>query len=220
MSREQITMATASPPLGELSFAEEKKAGEILQSETEGKNGSDLILARRGLTPEQKRFIVESYACFQPLTEIEAALLKRWQIRLDRRHLASFDAGRPDCRIGQRLKRYYAECRKAYIEGVRDVAISHQAHRLRLVGRIVEKATTSKDYAAALKGLELAAKEMGGALASVHTVRHEGQIAHVHATVEEARREVAARLAQVIEGGTLLPMPMATPPATEGEGGA
>ena len=155
---------------------------------------------------------------------IQREVSNRFGLMLDLRALARYDAQRPNAQLGRSLRTYYAECRKAYIEGVRDVAISHQAHRLRLVSRIVDKATTSKDYANALKGLELAAKEMGGVLAGQHVVRHEGQIAHVHATLDEARAEVAARLAQVIDGGLLLPAPL-TPttegdvPPTEGAGG-
>jgi len=181
-------------------LASEKKS----ETDANGEKAPEAHLERRGLSSEQKKFIVESFACFQPLTAIEAELAKRWNVKLDRRHLAAFDAGRADARIGRRLKAYYAECRQAYIAGVAEVAISHQSHRLRLVGRIVEKATTSKDYNAALKGLELAAKEMGGALSGHTTVRHEGMIGHVHATVEEARAELAARLTQVVEGGTML----------------
>ena len=174
------------------------------ETKAEGKNGSDLILEARGLTLEQKRFIVESFACFQGVNEIAAGLKQRWNVKLDQRHIATYDARRPTARLGRGLRLYYDQCRKAYVEGVAEVAIAHQAHRLRLVTRIVEKATTSKDYAAALKGLELAAKEMGGALSGHTTVRHEGMIGHVHATVEEARAELAARLTQVVEGGTML----------------
>jgi hypothetical protein len=69
--------------------------------------------------------------------------------------------------------------------------VSHQAHRLRLIGDIVSKATTAKDFGNALKGLELAAKEMGG-LGTV--VEHKGIVSHVHGSIEDARRELADRL--------------------------
>ncbi len=85
---------------------------------------------------------------------------------------------------------------------------------------MVEKATKSKDYNAALKGLELAAKEMGGVLEGKTTVRHEGSVAHVHGSLEDMRLELAMRLAQHVDGGTRLahdPAPqaqdvVATPP--------
>jgi hypothetical protein len=181
-------------------LASEKKS----ETDANGEKAPEVMLAVRGLTLEQKRFVVESFACFQGVNEIAAELRRRWGINLDQRHISLYDAGRATCRMGRALRTYYDQCRKAYVEGTAQVAIAHQSHRLRLVGRIVEKATTSKDYNAALKGLELAAKEMGGALSGHTTVRHEGMIGHVHATVEEARAELAARLTQVVEGGTML----------------
>jgi len=212
----QEPTVSASPPFPsaeELLASEKKSVGKSEEQGEEG-NGSKPILERRGFSAEQKRFIVESFACFQDITSIAGELAKRWQIKPDLRHIAQYDARRPQCSMGKALRRLYAETREQYVNGVAEVAIAHQSHRLRLVGRIVEKATTSKDYAAALKGLELAAKEMGGALSGQTVVRHEGMIGHVHATVEEARAEISARLAQVVEGGLLLPCPapMATPP--------
>jgi hypothetical protein len=203
---------SASPlPFGE-GIGGEKKGGADFDVVAKGETGAEAIPERRGFSMEQKRFIVESFACFQDISSIAAELAKRWQIKPDYRHIAQYDARRPQCSMGKALRRLYVETRERYVEGVSEVAIAHQAHRLRLVGRIVEKATNSKDYAAALKGLELAAKEMGGALSGQTTVRHEGMIGHVHATVEEARAEISARLAQVVEGGLLLPAPpMATP---------
>jgi hypothetical protein len=138
--------------------------------------------------------------------------------------LAKYDVSKPKCAISQALKDHYAECRKHYIERTADVAIAHQAHRLRLVSRLIEKASSSKDFNAALKGLELAAKEMGGALSGHSVVEHRGTVGHVHANLEDARREVAMRLSQVVEGGTLLPAPTPQAPSTEenteGEEGA
>jgi hypothetical protein len=192
-------------------FSGEKKSGE----ESEEGKPSELLLVRRGLPSEVKRFIVESFACFQTHKTVQDEVARRFGIVLDGRTLLVYDPARPQCRIGPRLRLLYDECRKAYIEGVQEVAISHQAHRLRLLSRVVEKATTSKDYANAIKGLELAAKEMGGALSGQHTIRHEGTIGHVHATVEEAKAEIASRLTMVLEAGTLLSAPsVATPPAT------
>ena len=207
-------------PSGEKTLPDEKKMASGIEEQGEEGKPAKLILVRKGFTTEQKRFIVESFACFQGVSEIAAELKRRWQIEPDLRHIAQYDARRPQCAMGKSLRLYYDQCRKAYVEGVAEVAISHQAHRLRLLGRVIEKANNSKDFNAAIKGLELAAKEMGGALSGQHVVRHEGMIGHVHATVEEAKAEIASRLTQVLEAGTLLLPAVATPPATEGEGGA
>ena len=201
--------ASASPPLEPVESGD-VRGGENALAKCEGENLPEIIHASGGFSMEQKRFMVESFACFQDVRTICAEMAKRWNINPDQRHVALYDAGRSTCRMGRALRTYYAECRKRYIGDVTAVAISHQAHRLRLVSRLVDKATNSKDYAAALKGLELAAKEMGGALTSQHVVRHEGTVGHVHATVEEARRELTARLSSVVQGGLLLPMATAT----------
>jgi len=217
-------MATAShrarfpdtlPPLGDMP-SEAKAGGEkkIVES-VQRENRSEPLHEGKGLPIEIKRFIVESFACFQDVGSIQRELVKRFGLSLDARWIAKYDARRATAQLGRGLRAYYDQCRKAYVEGVAEVAIAHQAHRLRLLSRVVDKATTSRDYGNAIKGLELAAKEMGGVLSGQHVVRHEGTIGHVHATVEEARAEITARLTQVVEGGLLL----AAPSPTE-EGGA
>jgi hypothetical protein len=87
------------------------------------------------------------------------------------------------------------------------VAIAHQAHRLRRYETLVDKAEKAKDFSAALKGLELAAKEMGGVLEGRTTVKHEGSVEHRHLSIEDQRAELAMRLSAVIEGGTLHALP-------------
>jgi len=205
--QEQDATASASTPLGEKETFAGKKSGTESEGEAQRGKGSELILVGKGLPIEVKRFIVESFACFQDISTIQREVAKRYGIAADLRTIAKYDARRPQCAMGKALRLYYAQCREAYVQGVAEVAVAHQAHRLRLLSRIVDKATTSKDYANAIKGLELAAKEMGGALTSQHTVKHEGTVAHVHATVEEARAEITARLQQVVDGGLLLPSP-------------
>lgn len=214
--RERFPDSVPVPPQGEEIVSGEKKAA--AKSEVDGREGrpANLLLERRGFSREQKQFLVESLACFQSHSAIITEFARRYGIALDGRTLVNYDPAHRNCRLGPGLRRLYDECRKAYVDGVQEVAIAHQAHRLRLLSRVVDKATTSKDYANAIKGLELAAKEMGGALSGQHTIRHEGTIGHVHATVEEAKAEIASRLTQVIEAGTLLSAPsVATPPATE-----
>jgi hypothetical protein len=216
--RDRFPDSVPAPPQGEETVSGEKKMASGIEEQGEGERPANPILVQRGLSFEQKQFVVENLACFQSHPVIIAEFARRFGIVLDPRTLCGYDPNHRHCRIGPRLRRLYDECRKAYVDGVQEVAIAHQAHRLRLLSRVVDKATTSKDYANAIKGLELAAKEMGGALSGQHTIRHEGTIGHVHATVEEAKAEIAARLTQVIDAGTLLSAPVATPPATE-EGG-
>jgi hypothetical protein len=163
-----------------------------------------------------KEFIVEKLAQFQSHKQVVAAVEAQFGITLHGLTIIKYDPQHRHCALGKRLRTLYDETRKAWVEGVKEVAISHQAQRLRLIDRVVEKATTSKDYAAALKGLELAAKEMGGVLEGKSIVEHRGGVTHIHANIEDARREVAMRLAQVVDGGLLLPSPD-TPTHTDNE---
>jgi hypothetical protein len=160
-----------------------------------------------------KHLILDKYAAFLPISEVQKAVFAETGIHIPLPVIARYDVSKPACAISQPLRDYAAAARKAYVDGVANVAIAHQAHRLRLVGKLIDKASTSKDFSAALKGLELAAKEMGGVLAGHSVVEHRGVVGHVHANIEDARREVAMRLAQVVEGGMLLPAAAPEPEA-------
>jgi hypothetical protein len=92
----------------------------------------------------------------------------------------------------------YHEVRARYVEEAADIAISHQAHRLRRLEAVHDAAMRAKDFTNAIKALEVAAKELGG-LGETVTVKHSGTVGHVHATIDEARAEVTMRLAGLLE---------------------
>jgi hypothetical protein len=197
----------ALPPQSVESVPAKKNRLTVVDVEGLRENGAELPLVRRGLPKAIKEFIVENLACFQTHHAVRQECLKRFGLDIDGRTIAGLDPNSRHCRLGPKLRALYDDTRKRYIGDVGQIAISHQAQRLRLVAKVVEKATTSKDYAAALKGLELAAKEMGGVLEGKSIVEHRGGMVHVHTNVEDARREVAMRLAQIVDGGLLLPAP-------------
>ena len=163
-------------------------------------NGLDTIPVQQLLTLAGKRRIVELWATFHTLSQVREIMRSETGLTIPDHTLCYYDVGRPTSRASPRLKAYYAEVRKAYVEGAKDVAIAHQAHRLRKLEDIADKATKSKDYNAALKAIELAAKEMGGL---TQTVRHEGRVEqahlHVHGTTEDMRTELAMRLAALAD---------------------
>ncbi len=150
---------------------------------------------RRGLTHEIKSRMVELFAQFQSVSQVGDVLKSEYGLTLDRRTIEAFNPDSPRCRIGKRLISLFNSHRDAYIKECAKHGVAHQAHRLKLIGQIVDKATTAKDFANALKGLELAAKEMGGLS---QKVEHTGTVSHVHGTVEEARRELADRLKALV----------------------
>ena len=175
-----------------------------------GKGVADptLVPALDGPLPhEVKVYLVEKHALFTSPAQIRKDLAKDFGIRIDDRTIDNYNPDSPRCRIGRKLQAQFHEVRKAYTERVASHGLYHQAHRLALLTQVVEKATNSRDYTAALKGLELAAKEVGGALTGQQTVRHEGMIAHVNLSPEEARAEVADRLRALVDGGELQALP-------------
>lgn len=151
--------------------------------------------------------IIELFAMFYTAASIKAQIELEHGISLDIKQIASYDPTKKSSAIGKKLRAVFEEVRADYVSKASEMAMAHQAHRLRLIGEVVEKATNSADFSAALKGLELAAKEMGGVLEGRTVVRHEGAVAHVHGTIEDARQEVAMRLQSLVDGGLLLPQP-------------
>lgn len=173
----------------------------------EGDGGVCQTPVQFGLRPEVKRRMVTLFAQFQGVSAVQRAIKAEFGLDLDVRTVAHYDAGKPKARVGRRLRELYAAVREHYVGATAEIGIAQQNHRLRLIERLVEKAETAKDFNAATKLLELAAREMGGVLTNVSKTRVEGVVEHRHLSVEDARAELAARLGAVIDGGTLLPAP-------------
>ena len=177
----------------------------------EGGKLADPNLARRRETKTLdnglKLRIIELFAQFYTAASIREQIDIEYGKWLDIKVIASYNPSKPSSPVGKKLRAVFDKMRAEYVSRSTNLAMAHQAHRLRMIGEIVEKATTAKDFGNAIKGLELAAKEMGGVLEGKQTIVHQGAIAHVHGTLEDARSEVAMRLQQIVEGGLLLPEP-------------
>jgi hypothetical protein len=154
--------------------------------------------------------IVVLFAQFQTVTAIVKAIKDEFGVEMDRRDVAHYDCGKPKARVGRRLRELYVAAREAYVGHTSSVAIAHQNHRLRLIERAIEGAERSRDWGAVKQLLELAAKEMGGVLTNVSKVEHQGAVEHRHMSVDDARTELAQRLATALDGGVLTALP---PPA-------
>lgn len=162
------------------------------------------------LAPEVKHRIVELLACFHTHSSVKAIIKEEFNLTLSNSVLSVYDPQRVACGMSSRLRAFYDEVRKRYVEQAKDVAISHQAHRLRKLEAISDQALAAKDFGNAIKALEIAAKEMGGLLEAGSTkveVKHSGTIGHVHASVDEARAEVAMRLSAIAERAGFLSPP-------------
>jgi hypothetical protein len=157
----------------------------------------NLFPERRGLDPAIKSRMIELFAHFQGVSQVADTIKREYGLAIDRRTVEGFNPDSPRAKVGKRLRSLFDQHRKAYVEAVAKQGVAHQAHRLKLIGDLVEKASNSKDFNAALRGLELAAKEMGAGQTT--TVKHEGVISHVHGSIEDAKAELAMRLAAFVE---------------------
>lgn len=169
-----------------------------------------------------KERIVELFATFHTHRQVLEIIREEYHMDISRHTLAIYDPERVACQLGKRLRRYYSTVRERYSTSASQTAMAHQAHRLRQLENIVDLATRAKDFSSAIKALELAGKEMGGLLQAGNskvTVEHTGTIGHVHATVEEARREVAMRLASLMERTPELQAALPAPDTEKEEGG-
>ena len=210
-------------PTGELTEVGKRLLADARRKKAKSEKDANPLHQRRGLSPDIKSRMIELFAQFQGVTQVADAIKREFGQTLDRRTVESFNPDSPRARVGKRLRLMFETHRKAYVDATAKQGVAHQAHRLRLIGELVEKASNSKDFAAALRGLELAAKEMGGLS---QTVRHEGTVshAHIHASIEDAKAELAMRLASFVDSGqapTLLAAPTeeSTPTAPPTEGG-
>jgi hypothetical protein len=165
---------------------------------------------RNRLPIEIRRRIVELFATFQPLNSIIETIKDEFGQTLHRDTVRHYDPTRLNSKLSPSMVALFNEVRTRYVEQSTSVAIAHQAHRLRRYETIIDKAERAKDFSSALKGLELAAKEMGGVLTNVSRTEVKGQIEHRHLSIEDAKAELAMRLQSAIEGGTLTPLPSPT----------
>ena len=159
-------------------------------------------LARISLPIDVKRRIVELFATFHSTKQVLSIVKRDYGLELSYVQVGLYNGSSSQFKAGKALRRLFDETRKAYLAGAERVGISHQSHRLRLIEGLIEEARESKEYGVALKGLEQAAREMGGQLTNVATVRHQGRI---ELSLEDQKAELAMRLGAVLDGGVLTP---------------
>lgn len=125
------------------------------------------------LTADQKLFIVQRLACFDPPTAVAKAVREEYQIEVSRQVVEGYDptkyAGR---NLAAKHKTVFEETRKAFLEDTSGIAISHKAVRLRSLQRMAEKAESMGNMVLAKDLLEQAAKEAGDAYSNKRVVDH------------------------------------------------
>lgn len=179
-----------------------------------GGNGVVPSLVRGRLTTAMRNRIIEMFAQFQSVRAIREAIKSEFGRVLADATISHYDPTRASCQLSKEQRAQFDALRASYIDSAKDVAIAHQAHRLRKYEEIYDKSLKARDFSAALKAMELAAKELGGVMTNQSTVKHEGNVTHRHLTPQDAKAELAMRLTAMVEAQAALP-PMIEAQGTE-----
>lgn len=114
------------------------------------------------LKNEVKGFIVQALACFDTPSQVVEQVKQEFGIEISRQLCESHD---PTKRAGVNLAvkwvTLFHDTRKRFREETAEIPIANRAHRLRTLGRMAEKAESSKNMALTAQLLEQAAKETG-----------------------------------------------------------
>lgn len=114
------------------------------------------------LSNEVKAFIVQALACFDTPSQVAAAVREEFGLEVTRQKCEAHD---PTKRAGRDLaKRWvtlFEDTRKRFREETAEIPIANRAFRLRVLGRMAEKAENMKNMALTAQLLEQAAKEVG-----------------------------------------------------------
>lgn len=114
------------------------------------------------LKDEVKAFIVQAQACFDRPSQVVEAVKEQFGIEVTRQQCELYDptkyAGRA---LAEKWVTLFHDTRKRFREDTAEIPIANRAYRLRALGRLAEKAESSKNARLALQILEQAAKEVG-----------------------------------------------------------
>jgi hypothetical protein len=116
------------------------------------------------LTDASRTFVVQALACFDSPGAVAIAVKKEFDIVITPQAVEAYD---PTKRAGRNLsnkwKVLFEATRKAFIEDASTIGIANKSVRLRMIGRIADRAESVGNTVVALQAIEQAAKEVGGA---------------------------------------------------------
>jgi hypothetical protein len=137
------------------------------------------------LSEEAKLFVVQALACFDTPSAVAQAVRRDFDLTITPQSVEAYD---PTKRAGRRLsdkwRALFEETRKAFLENMAAIGVANKAVRLRMIGRIAERAETAGNSAVALQALEQAAKEVGDAFTNKRELMGAGGAPLVPAAVQ------------------------------------
>lgn len=121
------------------------------------------------LKNEVKSFIVQALACFDTPSQVAEAVKNEFGIVVARQQVESHDPTKA-CSKGLAAKwaTLFHDTRKRFREETAEIPIANRAYRLRVLGRMAEKAENMKNMALTAQLLEQAAKEVGDVYVNRH----------------------------------------------------
>jgi hypothetical protein len=109
-----------------------------------------------------KVFIVERLACFDPPSDVVAAVKQGFGITVSKQQVSAYSPIlSPGKRLGSALTEVFETTRASYLQARDGIAISHRSYRLRLLDRMLDRAIDQENDVLVAKLLEFAAKEVG-----------------------------------------------------------
>lgn len=119
-------------------------------------------MANTSLTNEQKTFIVQANACFDPPSAVVASVKAEFGIDISRQLVETYDpTKRASKQIAKRWREMFEKTRKAFLEDTAAIGIANRSVRLRALNRMADKAESMGNMALAAQLHEQAAKEVG-----------------------------------------------------------
>lgn len=114
------------------------------------------------LNNEVKGFIVQALACFDTPSQVAEAVKNDFGVEVSRQQVESHDPTKVSGKgLAAKWVTLFHDTRKRFREDTAEIPIANRSYRLRMLGRLVEKAESSRNARLALQVLEQAAKECG-----------------------------------------------------------
>lgn len=139
-----------------------------------------------------RAFIIMGFARYSRTSDIQKAVLEEFGLELDSRTLSNHMLDRPSraSAMGLRWVKLFDDTRKAFIEQIDAIPITHPAYRLSKLQRYFDILDAKDAIGPATAVLEQAAKESGGAFTNKRTIDGKVKVEEAEALDSTEQRAV------------------------------
>lgn len=125
------------------------------------------------LKPDVKAFIIQSLACFDTPSQVVESVQKEFGIKITRQQAESHDPSKASGKtLAKKWVAMFNDARSRFLNDISIIPIANKAYRLRVLGRMAEKAEGMRNIALTATLMEQAAKEVGDAYTNRQKVDH------------------------------------------------